>query len=160
MIEIKGLEELITEVTRRKFIIENVAESALLEAAERVQEYAKEYVPIDKTNLQDAIVIEPDRSGIGQSIAGYNVLVDLTHEGTRAPTVAQYAKVMESGEGWSGVAKAGEPRGAHYMERARERVERELESEIVRKAQGQVSVAAAGGNTTSFLRRFFRMFSW
>jgi hypothetical protein len=89
----------------------DVADESLRETAWDIADLAKAYVPVDKYNLQDSITVEgtPD---------GYKVYIDLSHEGTRAPTVERYALKMENGVGWSGIARAGPPRGAQFMARA------------------------------------------
>lgn len=135
------------------------ADDLLYNAAWDIADLAKAYVPIEKYNLQDAITVEPDKDG-------YKVFVDLTHEGTRAPTVEQYAKVMENGLGWSGVARAGSPRGARFMARAAAEIEDEMRGRVREAERAPLKPSfienigsfakRAKSSVGSFIKRMFR----
>jgi hypothetical protein len=132
------------------------ADDVLYNAAWDVADLAKAYVPIDEYNLQDAITVEPTSEG-------YKVFVDLSHEGTRAPTVEQYAKRMENGIGWSGIARAGPPRGARFMARAAAEVENDLGGKVAAAARAPVGfierisgfVGRARSGVGGFIKRLF-----
>lgn len=143
----------------------DAADDILYGAAWDVADLAKAYVPIDEYNLQDAITVEPTSDG-------YKVFIDMTHEGTRADTVERYALAMENGIGWSGIARAGPPRGAHFMARAAAEIEEQLEyrtqqatkkTTMSDRVSGSAFVGAIGNfakraksSVGSFIKRLFR----
>lgn len=146
MISIKGIDTTILSIKAKAKAIQDVADDELHAAAEKVAEYAREYVPIDEENLQDAIVVEKVPNG-------YRVKVDMSHKGTRAATVAQYAEIMHEG---SYSAKAGWPRGPKYMTRAAAQVRKEMRAEIIPRIERKA--AEIGRGVISFIGSFLRAF--
>lgn len=63
---------------------------------EEIQKLAREYAPVDEGNLEDAITVEADRSGVRGRTVVY-VYVDENHP-AHMTTVGQYAMRMHEGE--------------------------------------------------------------
>ena len=146
-VKIRNLENAIVNLKLKGDRISDTAKAGLRDAAYEVQELAQAYVPIDEENLQEAISVR-------ETADGYQVYIDLSHKGTRASTVREYAFRIHEGVGYSGVARAGWPRGMKFMSRAGSEVENKLPNTIIPDIQARIRAVARG--TGGFFGRLGR----
>lgn len=143
VIKIRNLPGAIVSLRRRAGVVIDAADDGLRDAAYDVAELARAYVPIDEFNLQDAIEVEGTEDG-------YRVYIDLEHEpGTRADTVRDYALRMHEGVGYSGVARAGWPRGMKFMTRAGSEVRANLQTKIIPQVMSRIAANIGGASITA-----------
>lgn len=95
-VTVSGVEALLTKLSQTgERAVRGVSEE-IKEGAKDIQDLARLQAPVDEGNLEDAIKVEVDRSGINGRIQAY-VYVDSDHEADEGKTVGDYAPRMHEG---------------------------------------------------------------
>jgi hypothetical protein len=150
-IRVRNFSAMALGVTQKAAAASAAARYGLLEVAGEVQELAQAYVPVDEYNLQAAIKVREVSNG-------FQVYVDENHTpGTRTKgeSVRQYAFLMHEGIGYSGVALAGWPRGAKFMDRAGAEIGAQMQTRFVPRIAAQVRSTLVGSKLLTKVGGFF-----
>lgn len=123
----------------------------MVEGGARMRDRAKQYAPVDEGNLEDAITMEHDRSGINGRTQVF-VFVDENHpvENRDGHTVGEYAMRMHEGvynlgeKSLSKEASLGVTVGPKYLERAADDTTSETVTSMLGEARKRLLVEKGG----------------
>lgn len=141
------IESLIAILSQTGEYVKKGVASKMLEGGRKMRNKARDYAPVDEGNLEDAITLEHDRSGIHGRRQVF-VFVDESHpvENREGHTVGEYAMRMHEGDynlGDKSLAKQaalGVTVGPKYLERAAEDTTSETVSSMLGEARKRLLV--------------------